>query len=153
MAVSNPHRLLDELVKLESLRDPKLEGGSRVYRRFVIRGEAEAVRLDRNAMDSSPQPILLRDVGRGGLGFVTQSPMEVYSTWRVGFVQTGYVYAQQAMIVRHCRMIRPDLYLVGAQFCIESGLLCLLGVDPADIADGDRPISEQSRYIPPAEVA
>lgn len=153
MTVSNPHRLLEELVRLESLRISNTSSTKRVYSRFVIRGEAEIIPMDRNGPIGEPISILLRDVGRGGLGFVSSRPLDASSTWRVGFLQNGYVFATQAIIVRHCKMVRPDLYLVGAQFCIESGLLCLLGVDPAEIEDGDRPVSDHARYIPPAEVA
>jgi len=153
MAVNNPHRLLEELVRLESLRVSNTSSSNRVYSRFGVRGEAEITPMDRNGPMGEPISILLRDVGRGGLGFVSSRSLEACSTWRVGLLQNGYVFATHGIIIRHCKMIRPDLYLVGAQFCIETGLLCLLGVHPAEIEDGDRPTSDHAQYIPPAEVA
>ncbi|MCE9591080.1 MAG: hypothetical protein K8S99_11205 [Planctomycetes bacterium] len=154
MPPTSPHRLLEELIRLEAIRDPKCGESKRAYSRFVVRGDAELTSVERSRLDIAPLPILLRDIGRGGLGFVSQKPLEAGSVWRVGFLQNGYVLAQQALIVRHCKMVRADLYLIGSQFCIETGLMCLLGVNPGAIADGDHPTTVQdTRFLPPAEVA
>jgi len=155
MSSTAPHRLLDELVKLENLRDPQHHPGKRLFARFLVRGDAELVSVDRSRLDMTPVPILLRDAGRGGLGFVTDKPLEPNSTWRTGFLNRGYVVAQQALTIRHCRQVGNSLYLIGGQFCAESGLLCLLGVDPASITDGDNPHQAENNntFLSPGEVS
>lgn len=154
MSPTAAHRLLDELVKLETLREPNHPAGKRVFTRFLVRGDAELVSIDRSRLDTAPVSILLRDAGRGGLGFVTDRPLESNSIWRAGILDHGYVVSQQAMIVRHCRKVRDSLYLVGGQFCADSGLLCLLGVDPAMIPEGDTPSTSNvgSNFLRPGEV-
>ena len=69
MSTMRPRSLLDELDKLESLREPE-KAGQRQFRRFVVRGEAELHPMNRNRLDPTPLTIQLRDISRGGVGFL-----------------------------------------------------------------------------------
>jgi len=154
MTLSGPHSLLADLARLEGIRDPARDTGQRQFQRFVVRGDAELHVMDRHG-DDQPIPIQIRDIGRGGMGFICQQPLDSNSTWRAAFLHRGYVFGQQALIVRHCRQVQAGVYLVGSQFCIESGLMCLLGVDPDAIRDGDSPAGTITppHFLSPGEVA
>ena len=128
--------LLDELSRLESLRDPERQG-QRQFRRFAVRGDAELYPIDVARTDRQPVDIKLRDIGRGGIGFVCEQPLEVGSNWRCAFLNRGQVISQQAMIVRHCREVQAGLYLIGAQFCLDLGVMVSLGLSPNDVVAGD----------------
>jgi hypothetical protein len=154
MSLTGPHSLLADLARLEGLRDPARSAGQRQFQRFVVRGDAELHSMDRNG-DSAVLAIQVRDLGRGGMGFVSQQELDVNSTWRACFLHRGYVFGQQALIVRHCSEVQRGVYLIGSQFCIESGLMCLLGIDPTAIREGDGPtgVAQPPRFLSPGEVA
>ncbi|MCC6581754.1 MAG: hypothetical protein IT440_15080 [Phycisphaeraceae bacterium] len=155
MSDTNAQALLDELTRLEDLRNPNRCEGKRQFQRFVVRGDAEMAKMDRSRIDELPIPVLLRDLGRGGVGFITQIPLEVNSVWRVCFLQHGYTVGQMAVIVRHCRTVREGVHLIGAQFCSESGLLYQMGINPQAVRDGDAPaaITDAGAFLAPSEVA
>ncbi len=159
MSDPDPKQLLAALAKAESLRDSSGPGaGRRQYQRFVIRGEAELYPMDGNRLDKTPVPVVLRDVGRGGVGFVVQNPLPSHSNWRICFVDHGHVINHQAIVVRYAQEMSQGVFLTGAQFCAETGLLCLLGVDPAAIAVSNDVVQETSVdrpavFLPPSEVA
>ncbi|MCX5662113.1 MAG: hypothetical protein NTW19_20750 [Planctomycetota bacterium] len=155
MDSSGPQQLLAELAKLESLRNPQSEQKLRAYRRFVLRGDAELSDMERGPSNSGPIQVLLRDIGRGGVGFICPQPLELNSTWRIAFLHRGYAVGHQGIVIRHCREVQAGVYLIGTQFCIETGMMCLLGIDPAAIRDGDKPAksNEPALYLAPGEVA
>lgn len=142
MSTSRPHVLLGELDRLESLRDPGRQG-LRTFRRFVIRGDAELHPMNRNRLDPTPIEIKLRDLSRGGLGFICSQPLPERSSWRVTFLQHGYVVGMQALMIRHSRQVSDGVYLVGGQFVIDSGLMITLGIP--------RSAMEESSAIGPDE--
>jgi hypothetical protein len=148
MSVPHPKQLLEELNKLESLRDPK-KAGNRQFRRFPVRREAEIHPVSRSRLDATPILIHVRDVSRGGIGFVTQTCPEVNSTWRVCFLSHGYVIGGQAALIRHSRTIGEGIYLVGGQFVLDSGLMTLLDIDPAHIHDSEA--TGESDFVPPGD--
>lgn len=141
MSKSEPQALLQELTRLETLRDPSFVQSKRQFERFVIRADAELHPMDRSRHDQSPVPILLRDISRGGMGFVCSEPLSPDSTWHVSFTKDGYIIGSQAVIVRHCRLIKETTYLAGAQFCISSGLLAQLGIKASSLRDSDQSVS------------
>lgn len=134
MPRSEPLNLLEELKRLEKLRVPK-RSTQRRFQRFRVRADAELHPMDASQYDRTPLEIKLRDIGRGGIGFVCETPLAIGSVWRIDFMQRGYVIGRQAMIVRYCCDVRDGLYLIGAQFCIDTGLLMLLGIDAGTISD------------------
>lgn len=156
--MQHPHLLLSELDRLESLRDTSRDG-QRQFKRFVIRGDAELHPMGRNRMDTTPIEVKLRDIGRGGVGFICSTPLPTNSSWRAMFVQNGYVVGEQAAVVRHCREVSDGVFLIGTQFVANSGLLTLLGVPAGAVDDTDevsvnnnRPATDED-FVPPAEVA
>jgi len=139
---SEPRELLQELQRLEELRDPAVTQSKRKFDRYVVRVDAELLHMDRSIPEQVPVPVMLRDLGRGGVGFVSPIPLEVDSTWHLAFLKDGYVVGRQGLVIRHCRPIRDAAFLVGGQFCIDSGLMTLLGVHPTAIRDGSDSIGE-----------
>lgn len=126
--------LLTHLDDLEGLRSVN-SNHNRHFKRFVIRGEAELHPLGSDELDRTPIDIKLRDIGCGGLGFVTSLPLEAGSLWRVNFLQRSYTIGQQPLVVRHCKKVQENIYLIGGQFCVEPGLMMLLGIDVADLQE------------------
>jgi hypothetical protein len=156
MAQHRPETLLAELNRLEALRDAKKPGQQRQFNRFAIRADAELHPVSRSRLDRTPIEVKLRDIGRGGMGFITQQPLPAGSGWRVAFLRHGYVVSHQAIFIRHCRPVSDGLYLIGAQFVVDTGTLAMLGVDPGAVLDGDEAADDDHAnisFLPPGEVA
>ncbi|QDU72342.1 PilZ domain-containing protein [Mucisphaera calidilacus] len=137
MIVAQSHDLLDTLNALEDLRSNEVSA-RRAFQRFVVRGDAQLLPMDRNHLDPNPIPIHLRDISRGGLGFITTAELDVNSSWRVVFYHHGFPVGEQGLVVRHSRRVEAGLHLVGGQFVVNSGVLSLLGIDPSQIDDEDQ---------------
>ncbi len=154
MASSEAQTLLEELGKLEDLRNPARCEGKRQFQRFVVRADAELTRMDRSNLEELPISILLRDLGRGGIGFVCSHAIEADSLWRVSFLQHGFAIAHMGMVVRHCRTVNDGIFLIGSQFCSDSGLLYQLGVNPQMVGEGDKPtaLGDEATFLAPSEV-
>ena len=125
-----PERLVDVLARIEADRRTAIEEDRRRFRRFVVRGEALLEPLNRKSVAES-RTLLLRDIGYAGIGFLAHQPLDPESMWRVRFQHDdqGAVVGSQPVIIRSCRMVQPNLYMVGAEFIIEPYLLSLLGID------------------------
>lgn len=143
MPGSGPLNLLEELNRLETLRSPK-PGGHRRHQRFLVRTDAELHPMNPQQLDRTPLEIKLRDISRCGLGFICQTPLPQGSTWRACFIHRGHVVGQQGLMVRHCRNVGDGLYLIGAQFCADTGLLVTLGIEPTRIYEGDNHYGDES---------
>jgi len=149
-----PDRLLDELDRLEDLRNPShAAGAQRQFARFVVRGDAELHPMNRSKLDATPVEVKLRDIGRGGFGFIAEQPIEPGTSWRCCFLDRGFVVGEQACIVRHCRRVSDHLYLAGAQIVMPSGILVSLGVDPAQLDDEVADIKcDDDSFMPPTDL-
>ncbi|WP_432797874.1 hypothetical protein [Poriferisphaera sp. WC338] len=149
--------ILDELNKLERVRrQPSIDACQRQFERYVVRGEAELHPMNRTHLEATPITVQLRDLGRGGAGFISQQPISLGSSWRMCFLQHGYVIGSQPIIARHSHRVDNDLYLIGSQFVIETGLMTLLGIDPIKITQTENDITEDlpnANFLPPADVA
>lgn len=160
MAERNPDALLSELTRLEALRDPRKNAGAgsnRSFERFVVRGDIELHPESRTRLDRNPLDVKIRDLARGGVGFIAQQHMPKGSCWRACFLQHGFVVAQQCLVVRHSREVSPGVFLVGTQFVSDPALLALMGVEPGAIQDGDEQDVIGSvggdAFVAPSEVA
>jgi hypothetical protein len=153
MNPSRPQSLLDELTKLENLRNPQSQAKRRQFQRYVVRGDAELVNMDRVEINEPHIHVMLRDISRCGMGFLTDSEIEVGSTWRLRLMQRRYVIADAPVVVRHRRAVN-SVYLVGAQICCDNGLLFLMGVDPVAVREGDSPTvtSASAAFLAPDDV-
>jgi len=154
MSKSGPDSLLQELTRLETLRDPHFAKSVRAFERYVVRFDAELHPMDRASKTQTPIPIQLRDLSRGGIGFVCSEPLEPQSIWHVSFIKDGYCIGTQALVVRHCRLIKETTYLAGAQFCISSGLLIQMGIKPSALRDGNQaiPSDQQDNFLSPDDL-
>jgi hypothetical protein len=151
----SPGKLLEELASLESLRVPNVAQRQRAYKRFVTRGDAELFEMEKRGVDSRPLPVLLRDIGRGGIGFICERELPQLSMWRVQFLQHNYAVGEQAIVIKHCREVRRGVHLVGGQVIMPSGLLVQLGVDHAAIHGGmdiSGTESDDGSFVAPEEM-
>ena len=138
MACSDPKDLLAELSRLERTRSDVTGASRRRHRRFTVRAYAELSETDRSFSNEPPATVMLRDMGRGGLGFVTDRPVEVGSLRQLRIVQHGYCVGEADIVARHCGKVTDHAYVVGCQVCLGNGLMYLMGVDPETVGDGDR---------------
>jgi hypothetical protein len=122
--------------------------------RFVVRGDAELHKMECNRLEDYPIQVQLRDLGRGGVGFVSPIALEVNSTWRSEFHQRGYMIGQVCIIVRHCRAVRDGVFLIGSQICLESGMMYLLGINPEAVREGDSPAAmlDGGNFLAPTDI-
>lgn len=92
--------------------------------------------MEKRGVDTRPLPVLLRDIGRGGIGFVCEHELPQLSMWRAMFLQHDFHIGEQAIIIKHCRQVRKGVYLIGGQIILSSGALIQLGVDHGAIHGG-----------------
>ena len=151
---ADPKGLLAELSKLEQLRRRSAGVRRRRHPRFIVRGDAQLLAMDRPSSNEPPLTVMLRDLGRGGLGFVADRTLDAGATRRIRVMQRGYGIGELSIIVRHCRRVKDQVYLVGCQICVDNGLMYLLGVDPTAIQEGDNPATAaaSAAFLPPGEV-
>ena len=150
MPPNDPRALLAVLAQLENVRDPSKVAGLRQFARYIVRGDAELHPLNDSDLDRSPVAIQLRDISWTGVGFICSQRLTPNTHFRLHLLSHGHSVGQQTMMVRHCREIRDNLYLVGGQFCIEAGILSLLGLNPGALSQGDGPTAQ---FVAPSEVA
>lgn len=150
--------LVEELAALEHLRDPSKSKGLRQYRRFVIRGDAELLPMDPTELVRAPIDITLRDISRGGVGFVCSTELPLRSVWRMVLNTHGYAVGMMALVIRHRRVVRDGVILTGGQFGIPTGLMITTGVDPAAISrtdsdpDADLDTGDDGTFVDPQGV-
>lgn len=149
--------VLSELTRLETRRQEHSGAKQRQFKRFMIRGEAMLVPCDQREAKHQPHQVHMRDVSRGGIGFVSDRELPINSDWHIVFFNHGLEISRQPVVIRHCQSVNNGLFLVGALFCVEAGLLTQLGVNPHDLREGsdigtDGP-AEQASFLPPSEVA
>ncbi len=133
MTVAEPRDLVELLQRMEFWRQEPPVERQRAFRRFSIRGDASLEPIDTD-MVSGPIGAMLRDISRGGAGFVCEQFLHVGSTWRMTFKKDGFRIGSQPIVVRFCRLVQDGLYLVGAQFTTEPYLIHALGVPTHELA-------------------
>jgi len=155
MSSSDQQDLLEAVKRLEDGRDRPSDAsmGNRYFHRFVVRGDCELTPVNRRQMDQSSLPVALRDIGRGGMGFLSPREIAVGSVWRAGFLLRDHIVAQQTLMVRYCQQIQEDVHRVGCDFCLDNALFCLLGVDLRELDLADRDAKAVDITQPTREVA
>jgi len=146
----DPNDLLEDLAVLEGLREPSPGAPRRQFRRFMVRADAELHPMDGARLDMAPIQVRLRDVSRGGVGFISAIPLEQGSAWRIQFLERGYPIDTMGLLIRHCRQVCPDVYLGGGQFCAQTGLLIRLGLNPLALDDDQD--AEQDSFLSPGDL-
>ncbi len=153
MVPKDPRSLLQVIAKLEHLRSAGQAKGLRQFNRWIVRGEAEIQGVDEQ-VSGPPLRIHIRDISWGGVGFICDRALFPKTLWRMHILFREQIVGHQSMIVRHCRKVDEDVYLVGGQFVIDAGLMCILGVDPAAMREGDQTeVAAPFSFQAPSEVA
>ncbi len=125
--------IAEELNALESLRRSGSKTGAhaaRQFLRYITRGEAVIYPMSRRTPADAGAPIFLRDVGRGGVGFICQRDLPARGDWRIVFLRDGYAVAESAINLCHTQRVRDGVFLCGGRFVAGAGLLTTLGVAP-----------------------
>jgi len=152
MSVTEPQELISVLNQMEYWRQEPVKERKRAFKRFTVRGDATIEPVTQCTVQQQPKPVMLRDISRGGIGFVLEQFIEPGSTWRIAFYNRGCKVGTQSLVVRYCRLVQDGLYLVGAQFIVEPYLMVMLGVDERalddDIADQTKP-EDTADFVPP----
>ncbi len=127
MSVAEPKNLVDLLNRLEQTRKDPTDEPHRRFRRFIIRGDAIVEPLQ-SGHSHENQTVMLRDISRGGLAFLSRQFFEPGTLWRIRFQRDGMDFASHPIAIRFARRIQDDLFLIGGQFVIEPFILTMLGV-------------------------
>lgn len=147
---SNAHQILSRIDALE-----QQSTGCETHRQFnrvAVRGELELTPMEHHRVDRLPVEVMLRDISRTGVSFVSQVPLQIRSLWRASLIQMGSVVAVQGLIIRNTMRIDAGTFLIGAQFCVENGLLLVLGLNPIQVAQLDNPPEVAITFEAPNEV-
>ena len=133
--------VVGELQRLETLRDPAAEQpdrSNRVAERYPVREEAVLFPMSRRNLNDAGQTVFLRDISRGGVGFLSDRALPSGQDYRIVFQAGGYPIGEYGVTVRYCRPVRPGLFLIGTSFVATAGLLTTLGVDAGRLEAEDR---------------
>jgi len=152
MSIADHRDLINVLSRIEFWREPEPAERKRSFPRFSVRGEATVEPVGRDVAADQRLPVQLRDISRAGIGLVTDTYIEPGSTWRVGFYHRHLLIGSQVMVVRFCRLIEDNAYLVGGQFVIEPGLMHAVGVPVSALqqdADADH---EADGFLSPSDL-
>ncbi len=154
MSVAEPRNLIEVLSRMEYWRQEPAVERNRAFKRFEVRGEA-TIELAESAGPSDRHTIMLRDISRGGIGFLCPACLDPGTLWRVAFEDHGHRIGTQVVCVRFSRLVQDGLYLVGGQFVVEPYLMLALGVSDAelanDIVDKCKPL-DTAQFVPPDDL-
>ena len=155
MATTEPRNLIDVLQRLEDWRQDKPDQTRRSFRRFPIRGEGRIEPVHESCFEQAPLKVMLRDLSRGGVGFVSERPLDVGSVWRMAFIRHDRQIGTQTFVVRFRRPIHEGLYLVGGIFTIEPHLMVMMGIDEIHLTDDIEERSgpeDTTAFLPPEQI-
>jgi len=158
MEDNTPDNILSELTRLENMRQGAANSAQRQFKRYAIRGDALLISAEVADTHHDGIEIHLRDVSRGGVGFLCDRELEANTCWNIIFYHQGLQIAQQPIVVRHSQAINNGLYLIGSMFCAEAGLLALLGVNASDLhasedVGQDNDGEDGGNFLAPGDVA
>lgn len=150
--IVSPHKVLAVLSDIERRSQQEPMTGKRQFVRRSLRGEAILQTLEDASVEVRTMRVQLRDISQTGIGFLASEPVEPGTVWRVSFVVRNFVVGQQTITVRHSRPIAAGVHFCGGQFCIEPGLLHMMGIDPDSLSEGDsKEFVEGESFLPPGE--
>jgi len=154
MSVAEPRNLIEVLSRMEYWRQEPAVERNRAFKRFEVRGEAVIEPVQDTHLPDR-HTIMLRDISRGGLGFLCTSFLEPGSVWRVAFYDRGHRVSSQVLCVRFCRLVQDGLYLAGTQFIIEPYIMLTLGISESDLTEDihdNRSPADTTHFVPPDSV-
>lgn len=154
----NPNDILARLDDLEGNANADDLQARRSFKRHTVRGDARLYPVSRLLTEDSIEDIQLRDIGRGGIGFLCKHPLPINSLYRVDLLNQGYTLSSLEVLIRHITPLSDGLYRIGATFVIQSSLLLELGVQKdaleSDIVpEGSADAFDEDEFLPPGEVA
>ncbi len=151
-ATASPHDVLAALTDIER-QSPDQFTRKRQFDRYSLRGEAILQPIHAATVDVKMLRVQLRNISRTGVGFLATEPIPTGTLWRVTFVIRNYAMGQQTVTIRHSRPIADGVFLTGGQFCIEPGLLHIMGIDPDTLSPCDTDeFLEMEDFLAPGEV-
>ncbi|MCK4872738.1 MAG: hypothetical protein KAS72_08450 [Phycisphaerales bacterium] len=141
MSVERAQHLLETLGHIEKWRAKPASIRKRRFTRFGVRGSAILTSPAgcEHEQSTTSVTIQLRDVGRGGTGFLSDRPLRVDSPWRLTLLDEELVTHSIPFFVRYCQHVEEGAYLVGGEFGIEACVLLALGVSGRNITAHDVP--------------
>lgn len=140
----DPNQWLASLNELEARSNPDADRNHRLFKRYPIRAEAELTPMSRNGLSQDSIMVQIRDLGRGGVGFLSEQPLTIHSMWQMTFLTNGYSVASQGIMVRHNSPVQGGAHLIGAGFILGTGTLVAMGIDPGEIGVEDHRLDETS---------
>lgn len=140
MSVERARQLVDALTKIEKWRGKPASIRKRRFTRFGVRGTALLVNAASvTTEDRRRTSVQLRDVSRGGVGFLHDQPLRVDCPYRLLLSEQELILGSMPLFIRYCQQIEKNAYLIGGEFGAEAALLAALGVSVRDIAGNDIP--------------
>lgn len=137
MSTTHPSKdLMDVLTMLEECRQDPVVETQRKFKRYSVRADAKLESMDDDCADTRTT-ILLRDISRGGIGFLCDRFLDPGTMHRVRFQVHGYPVGSQPIVVCYCRLVQDNLYMIGGQFVVEPYLMALAGVGPEQLGNDD----------------
>lgn len=114
----------------------------RHFIRHSVRGEARLEPLAERLALEQPLQVMLQDIGRTGIKFYVDRPLELGSAWRMKFIHHGFAIGSAPLAIRYCDAVSESHFHIGAQFMIEPYILNIVGVPEQDLkvdaVDGDQ---------------
>lgn len=153
MNVKEPQNLIDVLTRLDE-KLPLPQFNDRKFRRHTVRANAIIESITHN-IDLLPISIQIRDISQTGIGFVFDKELPINSIWRLRFHNDNFIIGQQPILITHQRLIQAGLYLLGAHFIIEPGLLNNLGVPTEEIYEdtqANNVHAQDADFLPPDQI-
>jgi len=156
MALADPTQIVEAIARLEAKSEghPGIE--HRLFTRFDVRTEAWLEPIEDLVERKRPIEVMVRNISRGGVGFVASRPLNVGSVWRIVFMRRGRQIASHTIALRFSQPIEDHIHLAGAQFVVDPALLLTLGVDEAQLSrdiryDPRRAGAADADFAPPDE--
>ena len=131
------------LRELENWGSAPPSAKQRRFTRFSSRGTARIFSGSSSVDRDTAVIAQVRDISRGGIGFLTTTPAAVGDYWQIQLGEGKVVVDSMPAYCRFCREVVDGAYLIGAEFGVQAGVLMAMGVTSQEIARGDDPEDEQ----------
>lgn len=132
------------LRELENWSSSPPTAKQRRFARFSSRGTARIYRGDSSNGHEVACIAQVRDISRGGIGFLSNVPATAGDFWQIQLCEGNVVVDSMPAYCRFCREVVAGAYLIGAEFGVQAGVMMAMGVTPQEIARGDEP--EEARH-------
>ncbi len=128
MSTTPPNDLIGLISQPEYWQQTQAKDQQRCFERFEVRGDATLEPIEKGHVESPCIRVQLRDISRGGIGFISNQFIDPGTVWRVRFEYQSELIGTQPAVVRYCRLTSENMYIVGGQFVVEPAMMMLQGV-------------------------